>query len=381
MLHAQNVGIGTNTPSHPLTIQTGHNYGLVHKGVNTWVGTYTDNGYGWMGSITDHPFHLGTSEAIHATFTTNGNFGIGTPTPQAPFTVAAGKTVLLGNDTMGGGTKLMWIPSKGAFRAGKIEEEFATPNNDDLLWNPDSIGINSVAMGYNVLAKGDFSFASGFRSQATGYKSTALGQSWAKGPVSTSMGLGTAVGLASVATGFYTQANGHGSLVAGYYNDTIVALANDHIPLRLSEPMFIVGNGNGIGGDPRRFHNAMVVYYNGNADLNGFVRLGEITDGAPRIKTKKITGYNTPGSANPNTFTFVPHGIANANKILSISVLVTDGNYQLLPHSTEAGLLYTVNTDPTGGGAGPGIAVGVKSLAQSSSVMGKPIKILIVYEE
>lgn len=117
-----------------------------------------------------------------------------------------------------------------------------------------------------------------------------------------------------------------------------------------------------------------------NAVVKGFTKLGGYGDEVPAIKTKKIIGYNTPTSANPNTFTYVPHGVT-ASKILSVSVLVdVIGGYQFLPHSTQTGYLYTVNTDPNGGGA-PNIAVGVKTAAESASVMGRPIKIFITYEE
>lgn len=520
-IQAQNVGIGTTTPSHPLTIQTGNNYGLVHKGTNTWLGTYTDNGYGWLGTVTQHPLYLGTGENIHAAFTTNGHFGLGVSAPKAPFTVGAGKTVLFGEDTLGAGDKMMWIPAKGAFRAGRVTNTF---------WNTDSTGMYSfaagentraknyaaTAFGFETLASGLASFAWGIRDTASGYaatvfgqdciasgnyaiaggykataskifaialgsearasgldaiaigplasatgsssialglrinasghvstgigsdntssglfstaigagntssgelsislggnntaagqystvagsgaaalgrastaigyqtlatgiKATALGyQTLALGDTSTAMGYATtASGNTSTALGYKTTARAFASFAAGQYNDSITT--SNIQTWVATDPVLIIGNGTA---DASR-HNAAVIYKNGNADLNGFVRIGEITDGAPRIKTKKITGYNTPGAANPNTFTLVPHGISNPNKILSISVLVTDGSYQLLPHSTETGLLYTVNTDPNGGGTGS-IAVGVKSVVQSSSVMGKPIKIFITYEE
>jgi hypothetical protein len=396
-VYAQNVGVGTTTPTHPLTVQTGNNYGLMHKGINTWLGSYTsDLGYGWLGTVTAHPLHLGTAESITATILANGNWGIGTQTPKAPFTVAAGKTVLFGDDTLGAGNKLMWIPEKGAFRVGSVAS-----NN----WDYSNVGTASIAVGENTIASGSASGAFGKECQATGNRSFAIGENtFTSGNASTAIGyltkalagastaMGnatTALAGASTAMGFRTFATGDGATATGYgttarafasfstgsYNDSI-ASSNQETWVA-TDPIFIIGNGSVNAAR----HNATVIYKNGNADLNGFVRLGEIIDGAPRIKTKKITGFNTPGSTNPNTFTFVPHGIGNPNKILSISVLVTDGNFQLLPHSTEAGLLYTVNTDPNGGGLGPSIAVGVKTAAQSSSVMGKPIKIFITYEE
>ena len=55
-------------------------------------------------------------------------------------------------------------------------------------------------------------------------------------------------------------------------------------------------------------------------------------------------------------------------------VIVTAGSYQFLPHSSQTGYVFTVNTDLNGAGAGPGIAVGVKTSALSSKMMSKPIK-------
>jgi len=39
------------------------------------------------------------------------NVGIGTTTPKAPFTVAAGQAVLFGADTISAENKLMWVCS------------------------------------------------------------------------------------------------------------------------------------------------------------------------------------------------------------------------------------------------------------------------------
>ena len=108
----------------------------------------------------------------------------------------------------------------------------------------------------------------------------------------------------------------------------------------------------------------------GNIEFSGFTKLGNDAT-APKIKMKKITGTTTSAD---NTFFSAPHGV-DASKILSISTLVTDGGYQYLPHSPDTGAIYTVNVD------GGDIAIGVKTAALSGSVMGKPFKILITYEE
>ena len=112
----------------------------------------------------------------------------------------------------------------------------------------------------------------------------------------------------------------------------------------------------------------------GPVDLNGFTKLGN--DAAtPKIKMKKLTG-TTPTSANPNSFTYLPHGVTGS-KILSISVIVSDGGYQYLPHSPNIGAIYTVDVNPIQSA----IAIGVKDATSSANVMGQPIKVLITYEE
>lgn len=324
----------------------------------------------------------------------------------------------------GAGTRMMWMPEKGAFRFGTV---YTTQ------WDAANIGLHSFAGGLNNIATGNKSvsfgerdtasgqgsFAMGFASKASGNSSTAFGAftkatgdysfaagngSKAEGDFSVAFGVGAvstgsasasignatisagnssmamgngtiARGDNSVSAGMGTVSRSNGSLSIGRYNDSLTSSpAGSWIT---TDPLLILGNGTS---DAAR-SNAMVVYKNGNTNISGFTQLGKSSDGAPLIKTKKLTGFNTPSSAAPNSYTFVPHGIANSNKILSISVIVTDGSYQFIPHSPDAGFLFTVNTDPTGGGAGPSIAVGVKSIALSSAVMNKPIKIFITYEE
>lgn len=321
---------------------------------------------------------------LSASLTQARNVGIATSTPQASFTVAANKTVLFGADTLNAGIKMMWLPAKAAFRVGVLAEVGGD------YWNTVNIGFGSFASGYNTYASGDYatamgnnttasgsiSTAMGIRTEASGYYSTAMGETTkALGGISTAMGYATkASGERSTAMGFSTVAQAYTSLSLGQYNDSIAS--SNKFNWFLTDPLLILGNG--LSNNSRS--NALVVYQNGNTDINGYTRLGKATDNAPKIKTKKITGYNTPTAANPNTFTFVPHGVT-ASKILSLSVLVdVAGDYQFLPHSTQTGYLYTANLDPAGGGS-PNIAIGVNSAALSASVMGRPIKIFITYEE
>ena len=60
----------------------------------------------------------------------------------------------------------MWIPSKAALRAGKI---------DANQWNYDSIGYSSIALGTNSIAHGYYSLSMGMNTEAKGVASIALG--------------------------------------------------------------------------------------------------------------------------------------------------------------------------------------------------------------
>ncbi len=108
----------------------------------------------------------------------------------------------------GAGTRMMWVPSLGALRAG-------VANSDE--WDAANIGINSSALGYGPIASGNYSVALGFFTSAYGVSSTALGTGTiAVGDGSTALGSGTtAYGLNSLATGDASVANGYASTAMG----------------------------------------------------------------------------------------------------------------------------------------------------------------------
>ena len=150
----------------------------------------------------------------------DGKTGIGT-TPKATFNVAAGKTVLFGADSSGVGNKLIWYPSKSAFRAGY------TSGSE---WNYANVGIFSTALGYITTANGQISTAMGSTTTASGSYSTAMGSGTiASGVVSTAMGAGSnASGNWSTAMGYLTIASGSNSTAMGTYNiDVPTALFMD----------------------------------------------------------------------------------------------------------------------------------------------------------
>jgi hypothetical protein len=103
----------------------------------------------------------------------DGKVGIGTITPKFKLSVYRdfgnlypnGSIIASGTfnsglilQTSGPGTRLIWYPRKGAFRAGGVD---ANQWDDDLGAGFTNIGNYSVAMGYNSQAAGNFSSVGG----------------------------------------------------------------------------------------------------------------------------------------------------------------------------------------------------------------------------
>lgn len=177
----------------------------------------------------------------------NGNTGIGTSSPTARLYVAdssvvfasaslSDSTTSFGPPVTGTGTRMMWYPAKGAFRAGTI-----IGNG----WDKANIGVNSFAAGYENVASGhyssglgysnyiygnysfavgssnfifsDYSVALGKSNQLTGYSTVSLGSdNRSIADYAFSVGASnTASGYGSIAMGRYTQATGYGSVAIG----------------------------------------------------------------------------------------------------------------------------------------------------------------------
>jgi hypothetical protein len=195
----------------------------------------------------------------------NGNTGIGAnPHLQALVHVNTGVTTkaflvtgepnLLGAvPSFGGGKRMVFFPSKAAFRAGGA---FSTE------WDNANIGHHSIAMGYGTIASGAYSVAMGDRSEAAYEASTAFGyQTEATEFASTAMGASTlASGRISTAMGYATNARGYASTVVGLFNDPILGSAQTDVTS--TTPLLIVGNG-----ASGALSNAMVVLKNGNVGI------------------------------------------------------------------------------------------------------------------
>lgn len=144
----------------------------------------------------------------------------------------------------GNGTRLMWIPSRSAFRVGTVHADLKG-------WDADSIGLGSFAAGYNAKATGrntasigsfthakaNYSIAMGYSSDAFGQYSTAMGAfTLSDGNYASSMGYRTeALGASSIAGGRISKAIGDYSIAMGdsveAYGSSAVGLGHETFAL------------------------------------------------------------------------------------------------------------------------------------------------------
>ncbi len=129
----------------------------------------------------------------------------------------------------GAGTRMMWYPSRAAFRAGYVTEN---------QWNTDSVGSYSIALGYNTIARGSVSTALGYQAIANGIRSTAIGSgALASNMYAIALGsVTTASGYASTAMGQYTLASGNNSTALG--NKSV---ANDSMAIAMGDSVIAQG--------------------------------------------------------------------------------------------------------------------------------------------
>ncbi|MCX6781610.1 MAG: hypothetical protein NTW66_00585, partial [Candidatus Magasanikbacteria bacterium] len=153
-----------------------------------------------------------------------GNVGIGTTTPEFSLAVGGDGGILavgpgLGDNTegtilttSGTGTRMIWYPRKGAFRAGTVT---------GTHWDDGNIGSFSFASGLNNIASGDLSFvAGGMENTAAGMGAfvTGIGNT-VNGSMATAFGgMNTVDGILGIAFGGMNTVSGNASLAMGVYN-------------------------------------------------------------------------------------------------------------------------------------------------------------------
>ena len=187
----------------------------------------------------------------------------------------------------GAGTRMMWIPSKKAFRAGRVTStQWDDANIGEYSFG---FGLNSIASGVNSIAIGQGASANGTNSIAMGTGSSANFQAYAFGPSAKAVGsfsmafgnLSVSDGVSSVvlgqgnrskadyslAAGAALIAQSAGGAVVGIWNDS--ANAGSISNFEGGNRIFQVGNGTALNRS-----NALTVLMNGKTGIGTTTPLG-----------------------------------------------------------------------------------------------------------
>ena len=369
-LGVQTIASGYNATAMGVNTKASGAYSTA-LGVETTASAYSTTALGiWNDTIAgSNPFNwvptdplltigngLG-SEARHNALTIykNGNLLAKNPTTVISDSISTSVPV------SGAGTRMMWLPQKGAFRAGTVLGN---------QWNVDSIGPCSFASGLSVKASGLVSTAFGNNNKATGNYTTVFGiGNHAGGIFSFAFGKNNhAYAQNSTAFGLNTIARSYLSVTLGQFNDTIPgSIPDSWMP---SDPLMILGNGS----SNTIRSNALVVFKNGNTDISGYTRLGTVAESAPRIKMKELSG--TTAATNNGTVS-IAHGLTSS-KIISVQALVEYSAGSFVPvaytYSPELNFNYLITSSDI-------IIVNNASTCAGTSICNKPVKLVITYKE
>ncbi|MCB0843285.1 MAG: tail fiber domain-containing protein [Bacteroidetes bacterium] len=143
-----------------------------------------------------------------------GSVGLGTSNPRVDLHLASGSILLVGQDTVGSGTKFIFDGNKGSLRAGRV---FGNGQNS---WDPDSIGLYSIGLGDNNTAKSTSSVAIGSSNYAASANAIAIGNrdtAWGQDAIA----LGKenrATATQAIVMGRLSVAEGYGSIAIGTSN-------------------------------------------------------------------------------------------------------------------------------------------------------------------
>jgi len=253
-----------------------------------------------VGTTNATDLHLISGDDVAVTIKPNLHVGVGTTTPSSKFHINNGALLVDGlngsTPVSGGGDRMMYVPDKGAFRAGRA---------NTTEWDEANIGKYSVAFGEGNRASAWYSVAAGDSNSVTNQSASAFGEyNTVSGWAATSLGSNNTVsGRQSLTTGYSNTASGWNAIVAGSSNtasgdSSLVngmsstasgymsnALGNglnspgllqtsfgrfnhvsgteDPTSWVATDPLFVIGNGSGAGARA----NALTILKNGNVGV------------------------------------------------------------------------------------------------------------------
>ncbi len=285
--------------------------------------------------------------------------GIGTPSPTARLHVADSSVVFTATGDIpvtpgavpvsGAGRRMMWYPSKGAFRAGYV---------DDNQWNKDSIGNYSFAAGYNVKAQGIYSVAIGAFNSARGidgatalglgtsangnFGSTAIGyQTVASGPLGV-----TAMGDQTTARGSYgTTAMGYGSIATGNFGSTAMGYSNLAIG---EEGAMALGAATIASGGLGATSTGYYTNARGNSSLsaNSYTTANSFTETVFGQYNDTATSQNISSWINTDRLFEIGNGTANSVRSNALTV-IKNGNIGIGTTAPQAKVDIVYNSNPS----------------------------------
>lgn len=317
---SQNVGIGTTTPnaSAKVDIQS-TNGGILIPRMSTAQRTgiaSPANGLLVFDNTTNSFWYYSSSwvELLTAGNTLDNAYDEGGVGSGRTITADNGSVIVQGSDgfavtgtygsgttvgTPGAGTRMIFNPNKGAFRAGRVSGSH---------WDNNNLGSYSAAFGYNTIASGDYAIATGF-STASGDHSASFGYGTsASGNRSFSGGnYTTASGLYSVAFGSFTTASGGASTAIG---NGSTASGDCSIAAVSSTSSGNYSCGIGLGILAESFGEIALGYYNTNYTpvsqtfANSADRLFVIGNGTGAARSDALvmlkSGYTGIGTSSPD---------------------------------------------------------------------------------